>query len=311
MCLLGKIDKKGKDDKKVIETIKERSSETNDTLAPEEDFVMKTIVGRRFDDDYTDGAIMKILRDPNEVIVLVFPHKCAMDLEEGIRLAEERCRLHGVDHKEDNQTENQRDKSTDESELATAIGPDDAVKKTTARKKMTLMFIDATWKHAREMETKTDSLGVWPDDLIRVQMIPTAHGGKINGHEKTEEGDKIDNGNDTGNDSNNKKSNDDESTFIKRRFHIRTPPSPDHLSTAECLAWIASRVEQNPQIYQSIMKTLDYMVEIWKGFTKTADNRNNSGNGKRGGNRVTGFTGGDGCIPSDWDSMSQKKRKIK
>jgi len=301
LCLFGKGYKQAHNESQKV------SDTNNETSSQEEDFVMKTVVSRRFG-EHCDSAVMKILRDPNEVVVLVFPHKQSMDLEEGIRLAEERC---GSTHKiiEHNKISgNENENETTEGE--TIGGPSNAIDskderdtpptKNTKRKKMTLIFIDATWKHAREMETKTDTLGEWPKNLIRVQLTPTALGGQVHDSGSSDQVDNGYNNNNADANSKLKDRNNEDSTFIERRFQIRAPPSPDHLSTAECVSWIVSRVERNPMIYQSIMNTLDFMVEIWKGFT----------NGKPGRSRVRGFTDGDGCI-AGWDAMSQKKRKIK
>ena len=65
-----------------------------------------------------------------------------------------------------------------------------------------------------------------------------------------------------------------------RRFDIRAPPTDQHLSTAECLAWVAAVVEGSSSdskinendataddIYETIMKPLDLMVEKWRSFS--------------------------------------------
>mmetsp|Transcript_27292 Transcript_27292/g.55114 ORF Transcript_27292/g.55114 Transcript_27292/m.55114 type:complete len:225 (-) Transcript_27292:10-684(-) len=161
------------------------------------------------------------------------------------------------------------------------------------QKKITLIFLDATWKHAREMDNKNAAAGVWPDHLIRVQLTPSVVDADYFGETKT-----------------TKNTYDPKTDFVQRRFYIRAPPSPDHLSTAECLAWIASRVEGNPLIFESIMKVLDSMVELWRGFAsceKEHDKNDPRSNGAR-----RHFSHGDGCISGKgWDAMSQKKRKIK
>ena len=200
----------------------------------EDDFVMKTIVGRRIGDK-SDQAVMKLLNDPEEVAVLVFPHLEAMDLEDGLALAE--SRIKGNSSSEDDEGKKDID-SLD--------------------KKINLIFIDASWKHAKEMENKSQEVGGWPKNLIRVQLTPSTENAKAT-------------------------SKNSEPVYLERRFQIRAPPSPDHLSTAECLAWIVSRVEENPEIYEGIMKVLDYMVELWRSHV-----------------------GGD----NKSREMSQKKRKI-
>ena len=64
---------------------------------------------------------------------------------------------------------------------------------------------------------------------------------------------------------------DDLQTILQshpRRFDIRTPPSPCHLSTAECLAWVVARVEDDPTLYDTFMKPLDCMVQKWRDAQK-------------------------------------------
>lgn len=225
-----------------------------------QDFVMKTIVARRFG-DHCDREAMKILRDPNEVVVLVFPHKLAMDFDEGFRIAEERC---CTELKKINEEENDETSSSQGTRNAACING-------TKSKKITLVFIDATWKHAKEMDAATEAAGEWPRNLIRVQMTPSS-----TGNSRKDDSSRIDTVAGTESESKTQGDHNDDQTFIQRRFLIRTPPSPDHLSTAESVAWIASRVENNPLIYENIMKVLDYLVELWKGFTPS-ESRKRSG----------------------------------
>lgn len=257
--------KKDKDSSAIIDTQTKMKKNGNGLMEVKDDkhptpgdFVMKIDVCRRFG-DMCDVDVMRILRDPDEVVVLVFPHECALDLEDGLRLAEGRC---GIIH-DDNHSNNDEAMPNNECH--------DGILVPEQKKKMTLVFIDATWKYAKEMEKGTNADGQWPENLIRVQMTPTSStiggggGGRKANVDDSDDGWKT-------------------ATFIERRFHIRTPPSPDHLSTAESIAWIVSRVEHNPQIYESIMSALDYMVEVWRSCTTSA------GDGK--------------------DRMSQKRLKI-
>ncbi|KAL3782722.1 hypothetical protein ACHAWO_008303 [Cyclotella atomus] len=203
-----------------------------ETQDSEQDFVMKTIVGRGLGPD-GHADVINHLSNPNQVIVLLFPGHNAMDFEKGIQLAERQC---CIDSENDDATSSVTE---------------------TEKKKMTLLFIDATWKHAREMETKlTKSLEC--KHWIRVQLVPTAS-------EKSSDENQVDlDTNDTVSNHDNTKDNTQQRQFIQRRFEIRAPPSPDHLSTAECLAWVVSRVERNPVIFESITKVLDYMVHLWR-----------------------------------------------
>lgn len=65
--------------------------------------------------------------------------------------------------------------------------------------------------------------------------------------------------------------------FKPRRFDIRTPPTDQHLSTAECLAFVLSRIEEDNKhtiIYDTIMRPLDLMVQQWHSFSdRTAADR--------------------------------------
>jgi DTW domain-containing protein YfiP len=228
-----------------------RRSKEKVTSKNENEFVMKTVVGRRFG-DHCDEEAMKVLRDPNGVVVLVFPHKLAMDFEAGLRIAEERCCISCSE--ENDETNDENNKSQGSESTALRDNPN--------RKKMTLVFIDATWKHAKEMEVATDAAGEWPKNIIRVQMTPSSIGNSgidLNGSDRNAADSKL------------QCDKDESQRFIQRRFLIRTPPSPDHLSTAECIAWIASRVENAPHIYESVTKVIDYMVGLWRGCNNSPD----------------------------------------
>jgi DTW domain-containing protein YfiP len=61
-----------------------------------------------------------------------------------------------------------------------------------------LIFLDATWKYAREMDKANLQHEQYPKGMLRVEIGPT-----------------------------------DMESFVPRRFGIRKPPSEHHLSTAE------------------------------------------------------------------------------
>jgi DTW domain-containing protein YfiP len=92
---------------------------------------------------------------------------------------------------------------------------------------VSLLFIDATWNFAREMQKAS----VFPSHVQKVHLDET-----------------------------------DLKNVQPRRFDIRTPPSDQHLSTAECIALVVSKVERNPDIYSTIMKPLDLTVQRWHDF---------------------------------------------
>jgi DTW domain-containing protein YfiP len=98
--------------------------------------------------------------------------------------------------------------------------------------RITLIFLDATWKYAKEMDQANTQNKQYPDHMLRVQL-----------------------------------SEADLENVTPRRFDIRTPLSDEHLSTAECLAWAVAQVEENQESYGIIMKPLDLMVRQWHSFS--------------------------------------------
>ncbi len=109
-------------------------------------------------------------------------------------------------------------------------------------KKYLLFFIDATWKYANEMLQTGIKLNLWPPHTIHVKLTPD-----------------------------NLQSN--ELKFQPRRFDIRTPPSLDQLSTAECIAHCLRIVEGRNDIFDILMKPLDLMVQQWHSFFEKAIER--------------------------------------
>jgi DTW domain-containing protein YfiP len=192
---------------------------------------------------------MKLIHDPNEVVVLVFPHDKALDLDDGLRLAEKRCKRSNININNSNDG--------------------DMAKK----KKITLIFIDATWKYAKEMDKGTDLNNGWPTNLIRVQLMPSS----LSTSSSSSSSSIVNGGDEETSSSSSIATATTVPAFVERRFHIRTPPSSNHLCTAECIAYIVSRVESNPRIYTSIMTTVDYMVTVWNQLSiANTDDGNNS-----------------------------------
>jgi DTW domain-containing protein YfiP len=97
---------------------------------------------------------------------------------------------------------------------------------------ITLIVLDATWKHAKEMHQANVEHDLYPHPLRLVQLGPN------------------------------------DVVAPRCRFDIRTPPSPAHLSTTEALAWVVSQLEHsNDSLYNELMKPLDLMVSQWHSFT--------------------------------------------
>lgn len=112
-------------------------------------------------------------------------------------------------------------------------------------KKYILFFIDATWKYANEMLQTGIKLNLWPSHTIYVKLTPD-----------------------------DLQSN--ELQFQPRRFDIRTPPSLDQLSTAECIAHCLRIVESRNDIFNILMKPLDLMVQQWHSFFEKVTERDTS-----------------------------------
>lgn len=206
-----------------------------------------TVVARRLG-DLIPEKITRLINDTNHAL-LVYPSENSVSLQEALKILNERQELSQKSEKENDIKLNEQQGTSDE--LNSKILDQDI-----DNDKITLIFLDATWKYAREMDAKTAALSLWPKDLIRVQLSPTNNS------------DASDSNNDKEEKESKKKTTTESipSGFIPHRFDIRTPPSENHLSTAECIAWVVSSIEGNPLIYDTFMKPLDYMVHLWHSY---------------------------------------------
>lgn len=100
--------------------------------------------------------------------------------------------------------------------------------------KINLLVLDATWKFSREMDMANIREKLYPSHMIRIALSKE----------------------------------DFPTDFTPRRFDIRAPPSPDHLSTAESIAWVLTKLENKPSLYEQLMKPLDAMVKKWHSFSR-------------------------------------------
>eukprot|EP00816_Leptocylindrus_hargravesii_P008643 CAMPEP_0196826426 /NCGR_PEP_ID=MMETSP1362-20130617/93619_1 /TAXON_ID=163516 /ORGANISM="Leptocylindrus danicus, Strain CCMP1856" /LENGTH=199 /DNA_ID=CAMNT_0042206995 /DNA_START=282 /DNA_END=881 /DNA_ORIENTATION=- len=180
-------------------------------------------VGRRFDKRNMDERVMERIKNSNECM-LVYPACDAVSVEEG--LAELRRRQRVKAWPQDN------DESSNKTKLEGG-----------SYNRVNLIFIDATWKHAKEIVDVNTSRNLWPEDTVKVKL-----------------------------DASFIREQYPAFNFLPNRFDIRTPPTPDHLSTAECIAMVLSIVEENVVIYDTIVRALDYMVDQWNSFF----NKNNA-----------------------------------
>jgi DTW domain len=127
-----------------------------------------------------------------------------------------------------------------------------------------VIALDATWKYANEMDRANIQHGCYPSNqcMRRVRLTSADFCHPIFQKIEQHNGDLV------------------ASQRCSNRFSIRTPPKPKsttipangshdnnnivHLSTAECLAYVLARIEQNDNIYHAIMKPLDLMVRQWQ-----------------------------------------------
>lgn len=171
-------------------------------------FSLKVVIGRRLGKS-VDKEVMEKINDDCSCL-LIYPDSDALSIEQGLEELETRKMLR-IKQTLQNQQEHQFESGSDF---------DDRV---------TLIFIDATWKHSKEMVDINTFRELWPKNLIRVKLSAMQE------HE----------------------------TFVPRRFDIRCPPSPEHLSTAECIAWVLAIVERDDKACTSIIEAIDYMVSRW------------------------------------------------
>ena len=132
-----------------------------------------------------------------------------------------------------------------------ALRQEQASTQSAAHKKIVVILLDATWKFAKQMHHDNVKTDQYPSHMISVSLNP-----KVDWTIGSE--------------------------FRPRRFDIRTPPSNDHLSTAECIAWVTSRIEQDPTLYETFMRPLDLMVNQWHSFSDTKNKKRASTNNDAG-----------------------------
>lgn len=137
-------------------------------------------------------------------------------------------------------------------QLKERLSGDDKVNGDSLRK-VNVLVLDGTWKYAKEMNQKNE----YPERMIQIQLDPVK----------------------------------DIPDFTPGRFEIRAPPAPNYVSTAECIAWVVSQLEErNNDLYQILLKPLDCMVRKWKSFA--------SGNNKRAAANETNHDTKDGAARS-------------
>jgi DTW domain-containing protein YfiP len=202
---------------------------SGDKLAEKkEDFTMYKIVARRWGEQVVDPAVWNTVNNPDEPVLLCFPSDDAISIEDAMQ----RISL------ENQSQQHTKSVSVTQSETQKQVGS-----KQYHERKINIIFIDATWKFAKEMDSKTMQNEGWPKHTIRVKI-----------------------------------SNFGED-FKPKRFDIRTPPSTAHLSTAECIAQALKVVEENgEELFDVLMRPLDLMVQQWHSFSDNNKKRHKTDN---------------------------------
>jgi DTW domain-containing protein YfiP len=98
---------------------------------------------------------------------------------------------------------------------------------------VTVVFLDATWQYACEMDRTLQERNQYPQDIVRISI----------------DLDDL-----------------EEESFHPRRFDIRKARADDQFCTAEAISRVLAALEQNNEIHTALMKPLDLMVSQWNAF---------------------------------------------
>ena len=157
-----------------------------DEIAKGDDFNLMTVIGRRLGDE-VDPGIMRLINDPRGNQILVFPSEGAVSLAEGMKEVERRrSEGRGCRGREESGSVGageqgaMGDKSEKEGDADAAVAEDDD-----NDRKVTLIFLDATWKYASEMYKKNKELVLWPSDIIIAKLVLDREG-CVGAYDKTE-----------------------------------------------------------------------------------------------------------------------------
>ena len=161
---------------------------------------------------------------------------------------------------------------------------------TANKKKILLLVLDATWKHAREMHLANIKADQYPPHMLRLALQPEDFAGGFvsgrfrlrgkaskTGYKRQQLSNRIRNGGDR---------NEEKAPEIDETW----------MSTAECIAWILSNLEESnqqilseatstdsgtnsidsssPSLYEILMKPLDAMVAKWNSYRNQSNNSN-------------------------------------
>ena len=190
---------------------------------------MTTVIARRFG-EYTPEAVE--LLQSYDTVLLIFPEQPTI----------ENVASTDKEKEKEKGKENTIEKVP---ELSLSGAKEYSQKQTEATKdkKTLIVVLDATWKFAKEMDKANLEHHQYPSNMKRVAL-------SWEDPARPKQADKA------------------------FRFDIRTPPSEVHLSTTECIAWVLTALEEEgddetEELYKTLMKPLDVMVEKWNDCRRT------------------------------------------
>ena len=179
-------------------------------------------------------------------------------------------------------------KTTTKTTTTTNVEPPEVseTNETIGNKKILLLVLDATWKHAREMHLANIKADQYPPHMLRLALQPEDFaGGFVSGRFRLR-----------GKASKTGYKQQQQQSSSRSDRNKEEAPQIDEtwMSTAECIAWILSNLEgsnhetKRPKIgetpidspslslslYEILMKPLDAMVAKWNFFRSSSKNSN-------------------------------------
>eukprot|EP01083_Nonionella_stella_P201501 737148_1 len=123
------------------------------TLGEGFDFNFETIITKRLGDQIAQShpQIIELLHDPRNPVLLCYPSDDAISVQEAMERVENQSKGGQRNQHEQN--------DANENNLTQT---ENAMRTSDRRKKYTIIFIDATWKYAKEMDTKSIENKSWP-----------------------------------------------------------------------------------------------------------------------------------------------------
>ena len=125
--------------------------------------------------------------------------------------------------------------------------------------RIVLLALDATWNYAREMNQANMQTGQYPPQLIQVSLeeqdFPNSFQPRRFDTVRTVP-------------NSDKKNKNKNPKTVNREDRNTEAATKAWMCTAECIAYALSRIEGNPDIYDTVIKPIDIMVAKWNSFVQ-------------------------------------------